>query len=209
MELHGISNDAIQALNPVACIILGPVIQNIFYPILNKLKVSFGPISRMALSFITMAATMAYAAGVQRLVYNTGPCFKAPLNCPASNGGNIPNAVNIWIQTPVYFLFGSAEIFGFVSLSEYSYTKAPKNMRTVVQALRLVTVCIGSALGMALSPVAVDPKLVYMYAGLAAAILTSTPLFWAYFYKYDKMDKALNSLDMEEAKKKDKKTQEA
>ena len=132
----------------------------------------------MALGFITMAAAMAFAAGVQQLIYNTGPCFKTPLNCPASNGGKTPNAVNVWIQTPLYFLLGSAEIFGFVSLSEYSYTKAPKNMRTVVQALRLVTVCIGSALGMALSPVAVDPKLVYMYAGLAAAQLASTPIFW-------------------------------
>lgn len=71
-------------------------------------------------------------------------------------------------------------------------------MRTVVQALRQVTAGVGSALGMALSPVAVDPKVLYMYVGLAVAMIITAPLFWVFFRTYDEIDEELNGLDMVE-----------
>ncbi|MCJ1250448.1 hypothetical protein MMC30_007676 [Trapelia coarctata] len=209
MELHGIPNDTYQAINPIVCIVLGPIIQKLLYPFLQRRKIPFGPIARMTVSFITMAAAMACAAGVQHLIYNAGPCYDAPLRCPASDGGKIPNSINVWIQTPIYFLLSLAEIFGFVSLSEYSYTKAPKNLRAVVQALRQVTAGVGSALGMALSPLAADPKVLYLYVGLAAAMMTSAPFFWAIFKKYDKMEEELNMLDAAGGKPDETKKQEA
>src|SRR2546421_6302876 len=99
MELHGLPNDTIQALNPIACIILGPIVQKILYPFLNNRKISFRPIARITVGFITVIASMAYAAGVQRLIYNAGPCYDQPLACSASDGGRIPNHVNVWLQT--------------------------------------------------------------------------------------------------------------
>jgi POT family proton-dependent oligopeptide transporter len=50
-------------------------------------------------------------------------------------------------------------------------------MRSVVQALRQVTAGVGSAFGMALSPVAKDPKALYMYVSLAVAMAISALLF--------------------------------
>lgn len=196
MRLGAIPNDTIQALNPIACVFLGPIIQKVLYPGLQNRGIAFGPISRMAWSFITMSSSMAYDAGLQKLIYTRGPCYASPLNCPGSNGGKIPNNISVWAQTPVYFLVAFAEILGFTTLSEYSYSKAPKDMRSLVQALRQVTAAIGSALGMALSPVAVDPKVMYLYTGLAATMIAVAPVFWAVFRKYDKIDDELNEIGL-------------
>ncbi len=194
MELHGVPNDSIQALNAIACVILGPIIQQVLYPFLNRRKIHFRPIARIAVGFIVIGAGMAYAAGVQQLIYNSGPCYDAPLKCAASDGGRVPNRVNVWVQTPTYFILAVAEIFGFVSASEYAYSKAPENMKAVVQALTQLTAGVGSAIGIAIAPVAKDPYLMIMYAALAGVMVPVTAAFWFMFKKYDKIDEELNSL---------------
>ena len=157
------------------------------------------------LTFFQVAAAMALAAGTQKAIYNTGPCYDSPLMCPASDGGKIPNRLSVWIQTPIYFILAFAEIFGFATLSEYSYSKAPKDMRSLVQALRQLTAGVGSALGMALSPVSKDPKVLYLYVGLAVVMAITAPVFWAFFAKYDDLDEELNNLDRLEAEESEKK----
>lgn len=186
MQLGGIPNDTIQALNPIACVLLGPLIQKGLYPMLRRHGIAFGPVSRMTTAFITMSAAMAFAAGVQKLIYTRGPCYDAPLTCQASENGSIPNDISVWVQTPVYFVLAFAEILGFATLSEYSYSEAPSDMRSLVQALRQISAAVGSALGMAVSPVAVDPKVMYLYVGLAAAMIVSTLGFWWAFKDYDR-----------------------
>ncbi|KAJ5173828.1 uncharacterized protein N7500_001759 [Penicillium coprophilum] len=192
MKLGFIPNDTIQALNPIACVLLGPIIQKLLYPGLHNHGIAFGEISRMTWAFITISSSMAFAAGLQKLIYTRGPCYEYPRSCPDSDGGKIPNNISVWVQTPSYFLLAFAEILGFTTLSEYSYSKAPKDMRSLVQALRQVTAAIGSALGMALSPVAVDPKVIYLYTGLAATMIAAAPFFWVAFRNYDNIDDELN-----------------
>ncbi|KAF2720992.1 peptide transporter PTR2-A [Polychaeton citri CBS 116435] len=194
-RLSGISNDTIQAFSPIACVLLCPVIQSVLYPSLQKYGTPFGPIARMTWAFIVMGAGMSIVAGLQKLIYTKGPCYQAPLACPASNGGSIPNDVSVWVQTPVYFLIAFAEILGFTTLSEYSYSKAPKDMRSLVQAFRQISAGLGSALGMALSPVAVDPKVMYLYTGLTVVMILSAPLFWVAFRNYDRIDEQMNALE--------------
>lgn len=187
MQLSGIPNDTISALNSIACVLLGPVIQKILYPTLRKFGFAFGPIARMTWAFIIMGAAMALTAGVQKLIYTSGPCFEHPLACPDSRGGSTPNEISVWAQIPTYFLLSFAEILGFTTLSEYSYSEAPQNMRSLVQALAQVSSATGSALGMALSPLAVDPEIMYMYTGLAVVMIVAGPAFWLAFKKHGKI----------------------
>ena len=196
MQLVGIPNDTIQALNCIACIVLGPIIQNLLYPFFAKRKIPFGPITRVMTAFIAIGASMAYAAGIQKLIYSRGPCYNMPLACPASDKGRIPNEINVFVQTPIYFILAVAEILGFVSASEYAYSKAPKNMKTVVQALTQATAGVGAAIGMAVSPAAKDPHLVIFYAALAGVTVGVTIVLWVLFRKYDRMDEELNTLEL-------------
>lgn len=200
MKLGSFPNDGIQVLNPVACVLLGPLIQKVLYPMLAKLRVPFGPLMRMATAFLMMGATFAYAAGLQRLIYDSGPCYATPLDCPAAQRDGqtpLPNDIGVWTQTPLYFLLAFSEIFGFVTLNEYTYSMAPKDMRTVVQAMRLLSAGVGSAIGIALGPASKDPDVLWLYVGLAASLGAAAPLFWTVEGRHDKDDQDVDTMLME------------
>lgn len=197
MNLHNVPNDMIQVFSGVACVIFGPIVQGL-YSFLAKRKIPFGPIARITAAFVVCAGSMAYAAGVQILIYKSGPCYEHPLACEASHGGQIPNQISVWVQLPVYFILAVAEIFGFVTASEYAYSKAPKDMKAVVQAIMQLTACVASALGMALSLVSKDPKLVIMYASLAAAMGLSAVVFFWKFRWYDEREDEMNKANVQQ-----------
>ncbi|KAI0893408.1 MFS general substrate transporter [Annulohypoxylon nitens] len=189
MKQQGVDNDTIQALNPIACIILAPLIQGVIFPFLRRRQIPFGPIMRMTFGFLFIGAAIAYAAGLQKLIYSRGPCYTRPLDCPAatheSSGIREPNNVSMWLQTPLQFLLAVGEILGLVALNEYTYSEAPPNIKTLVQALQDVAAEIAAALGIALGPVSKDPYLVVMYASLAGVSALSAVAFWAIFRKCD------------------------
>ncbi|KAI1880373.1 hypothetical protein JX265_001994 [Neoarthrinium moseri] len=189
MELHGVPNDMIQALAGIACVLLGPAIQWMNDAIAHR-NLFFGPMLRITLAFVFCSGAMAFSAGLQNLIYDAPPCYNAPRAC----GFEGPNYINVWIQTPVYFILAAAEIFGFVTASEYSYRKAPRDMKSIIQAFVQLTAAFGSALGMAISPVAKDPYLVIMYSSLAAAMAICGMIFWLCFRSYDKAEKAASHM---------------
>lgn len=197
MKLGPIPNDAIQVLNPIMYIVLGPIVQKILYPFLARHKIAFKPIARITVAFIAMAIAMGYASGVQGLIYSRGPCYTHPSSCPASDGRQNQNDITVWAQAPVYFILVVAEIFGFVTGTEYAYSKAPEGMKSVVQALWQSSAALGGALGMALSPVAKDPYLVILYGSLSGSMVVLSALFWILFKKYDVIDEQLNRLEVE------------
>lgn len=188
----------IQVFASVAVIVFGPLVQAT-YSFLGRHGISFPPIARMTLGFAISSVAMAYAAGFQRLIYSKGPCYDQPLACDASQGGSLPNRVNVWIQLPVYVLLAIGEILSLITAFEYVYNKAPKDVKTVVQALAQLTASLASALGMAISPVAHDPNMVIFYACLAGSMALTAVLFWWRFAKYDRIDAQLNQFaDSEE-----------
>lgn len=176
MELHGVPNDMIQALSGIAVVLLGPAIQGVM-SLLAKRRILLGPIVRMAISFIFTAAGMAFAGGVQQLIYSVPPCYNAPLACAESMGGTIPNNINVWMQTPIHFILASGEILGYVAMDEVSYTNSPQGLKSVVQAFKQLSNCLGSILGLALSPVSRDPYLVVLYSSLAGVMVLITGIF--------------------------------
>jgi len=195
MELHGIPNDIMQNIDPLTIIIFIPICDRLVYPLLRKWGIPFRPITRITMGFVFAALSMAYAAIVQHLIYNAGPCYKFPLACDASQGGTIPNRVHVAVQTPAYLLIGLSEIFASITGLEYAFTKAPASMKSFVMSMFLLTSAFGSALGIALSPTAKDPKLVTMYASLAGVTLIVAAIFWFLFKKYNAQEEDLNALE--------------
>lgn len=175
MELHGIPNDLIRTFNGIACAICGPILQKVFYPLLEKYHVSFKPIARITAAFLIMSIAMAYATIIQKLIYSSGPCYEFPLECAASKDGSIHNSVNAWIQVPLYFILAIAEILGFVSALECSYSKAPKDMKAIIQAFTQLMSGLDAALGIAVSSAAKNAQLVWLYTTLAG-VMAATAL---------------------------------
>lgn len=199
MTGHGIPNDLMQNFDPIAIIIFIPIFEFIVYPLLRKLHISFKPITRISVGFIVASLAMVYAAIVQHLIYIAGPCYDAPL-CDASkvNGVALGNDIHIAIQTPAYVLIGVSEIFASVSGLEYAYTKAPPSMKSFVQSMYLLTNAFGSAIGEALTPVAYDPAILWMFVGLACASFTTGCIFYALFYPLNAKEEEMNALDADE-----------
>jgi proton-dependent oligopeptide transporter, POT family len=186
MRSHGIPNDLLPTLNSVAVVVFLPILQHVVNPFLRQIRLPFPPVHRMLVGFTVEAAAMAYVAGVQKLIYSRGPCFHQPRHCPASKDGQIPNDVHSLIQLPVYILEGIGETFSNPAGYEYSYTKAPGSMKSVVQAAFQLSSAGGSALALALAPTYKDPEILVMYSSLAGCMFLDAIGFYALHRKYNK-----------------------
>ncbi|KAJ5304331.1 cytochrome P450 monooxygenase [Penicillium atrosanguineum] len=186
MVTYGIPNDMMKVAGAISGIIVAPIIQKGLYPFLTKRKVSFGPIARMTVGFLVLAFAMAYTTGVQKLIYQSGPCYDNPLACAAAKDRTIPNQVSVFLQIPIYFGGSLAEVFCFTTGTEYAYNKAPKNMKTLVQAIWLGMGGIGACLALAFTPLTRDPHLVTMYAILTGLLGGAGVLLYVLFRRLDK-----------------------
>lgn len=204
MNLHGIPNDLMQNWDPITIIIFIPICDYLLYPGLNKLGFKMYPVTRIFWGFVLGAGAMAYAAGVQKLIYSSGPCYDAPAACPAAlqaDGTYAPNNVHVAVQAPAYLLIGLSEIFASITGLEYAFTKAPASMKSFIMSLFLLTSAVGSALSIALSPTAEDPKLLWMYTGLAASCFIAGVVFWLLYSRYNDTEESMNALDQVTAAK--------
>ncbi|KAK9491068.1 POT family-domain-containing protein [Lipomyces doorenjongii] len=197
MNTHGIPNDIMQNINPIAIIIFIPICDSFVYPYLRRIGIPFKPITRIFFGFLFGTIAMAYAAIVQHLIYTSGPCYEYPLACDASSGGQIPNDVHVAIQTPAYFFIAMSEIFASITGLEYAYTKAPTSMKSFVMSMYLLMNAFGSALGIAISPTAKDPDMVWTYTSLAIVTFFCGCFFFLIFRRFNKDEDVLNSLDNE------------
>lgn len=197
MHTYGLPNDVFQNLSALAVIISMPVMQQLVYPALQKLKIPYPPINRITTGFFLQAAAMAYTSGVQKIIYSAAPCYEMPLKCPLSVGGSIPNNVSVALQVPAYVLDGLAGTLYYPTGQEYAYTKAPSSMRSLIQAVLMFTVAVGAALGIALSPLYRDPTILILYASLAGVMVLSGCIFMLSFRKYNREEEGMNRLGIE------------
>ncbi|KAH9819768.1 di/tri peptide transporter 2, partial [Teratosphaeria destructans] len=184
MALHGLPNDIMGNINPISIIIFIPLCDRLLYPALRRTGIAFKPITRIFVGFLLAAAAMAYAAYVQKLIYDSPPCYTQPLKCAAAlrpDGTYAPNGIHVALQTPAYVLIGMSEIFASITGLEYAYTQAPPSMRSLITSMFLLTTALGAILGAVVSPFAVDPTLLWMYVGLAVAGLATGIVFWFRF----------------------------
>ena len=183
MSTHGIPNDFLPNINAIVVIVVLPIIQHGVYPVLRRCHIPFTPISRITVGFIIEAASMAYVAGIQKLIYSRPPCYSHPRKCADSDGGKIPNDVHVLTQLPVYVLEGLGETFTAPAGYEYAYTKAPQSMKTVVQAAFQLSSGAGSAIAIALAGTYNDPKLLVLFCSLAGCMFLDACIFRFVFRK--------------------------
>jgi POT family proton-dependent oligopeptide transporter len=199
MALHGIPNDLMQNFDPIAIIVFLPIVDQVLMPTLRKHKIPFPPINRIVTGFWIASLAMVYAAVIQYYIYQAGPCYDHPL-CDAAMGPDgviTGNNIHIAAQTGAYMLIGISEIFASVTGLEYAYTKAPPSMKSFVQSMYLLTNAFGSAISEALNPVLVDPKIQWMYVGLAVASFLAGCAIWILFHHLNAQEDEMNALDQD------------
>jgi proton-dependent oligopeptide transporter, POT family len=190
MSTHGLPNDVLSNLDPFALIILIPICDRIIYPALRRAGINFSPIKRITFGFFTGAAAMIWSAVVQHYVYKTSPCGYHASDCTEPD----VSPLNVWIQTGSYVLIALSEIFASITSLEYAFTKAPKNMRSLVMGICLFMSALSSAIGEAFVSLSTDPLLVWNYGTMAVLAAISGVIFWFQFRHLDAQDEDLNNI---------------
>jgi POT family proton-dependent oligopeptide transporter len=194
MERHGVPNDILSNLNPFSLLIFIAINDRFIYPALRKAGIKFTPIKKITAGFFTGCAAMIWAAVIQYYIYETRECGYNISNLIDGEECDAIAPINVWAQTGSYVLIALAEVFASITSLEYAYSKAPKNMRSMVQAVALFMTAFSAALGQALVGLAADPLLVWNYAVVAILAFIAGCCFWLQFRGLDKQEDELNNL---------------
>lgn len=190
MTRNGLPTEIVSNLDPFALIILIPICDLFIYPALRRAGFNFTPIKRIAWGFFTASASMIWAAVLQYYIYQTNPCG---YEADAATCEDV-SSLNVWIQSGSYILIAISEILASITTLEYAFTKAPKNMRSLVMSVNLFMSAISAALGEAFVPLAEDPLLIWNYGVFAVVSFIAGVLFWLAFRKLDANEDKLNML---------------
>ncbi|KAF5706617.1 proton-dependent oligopeptide transporter POT family [Fusarium globosum] len=199
MQRHGVPNDILSNLNPFALLIFIPLNDFFIYPALRKAGFRFTPIKKITAGFFTGAAAMIWAAVVQHYIYQKSECgmYASGEIWSEAEGKMVICAeapINVWAQTGSYVLIALSEVFASITSLEYAFSKAPKNMRSMVQAVALFMTAFSAALGQALVGLAADPLLVWNYGVVAILAVIAGTCFWLQFKDLDIHEDDLNAL---------------
>lgn len=114
----------IQVLNPILVMILIPLFQFAVYPAVDKVF-KLTPIRKLSIGFFFTTASFAVVAQAQELI----------------DAGQTPSiAWQLW----AYVLLTSGEVMISITGLEFSYTQAPKTMKSVIMAVWLFSVSLGN-----------------------------------------------------------------
>jgi POT family proton-dependent oligopeptide transporter len=194
MQTHGLPNDVLSNLDPFALIIFIPICDIFIYPALRRAGIRFTPIKKITAGFLTGSAAMIWAAVLQHYIYKTNPCGDRAATCEDGDKNALVSPINVWAQTGAYVLIAFSEIFASITGLEYAFTKAPKNMRSLVMSVFLFASAISAALGEAFVSLSADPLLVWNYAVMAVLSAIAGVLFWISFRHLDAVEDELNLL---------------
>ncbi|OWB55212.1 hypothetical protein B5S28_g1080 [[Candida] boidinii] len=173
MVTDGLSNDFYQSFNPLAIVILIPILDYIVYPMLTKYRIEFKSYNRITLGFLLAAIGSIIGAILQELIYRTSPCGYFATDCEIEPRVAPMNA--IW-DSLMFSLQAIGECFATITAYELAYTRSPDKMEGFVIALFLFTNAISAVLGEFISIFAFDPYLTLIFTfcgglGLIFAIL--------------------------------------
>lgn len=189
MRLNGVPNDILANLNPFSLIILIPICDLLIFPALRRAGIKFSPIKKITLGFYFAMAAMIWACVLQAFIYRDSECgnYAAGEDCE-------PSSINVWAQSGSYILIAMSEILASVTSLEYAFTKAPRNMRSLVTAFALFMNAISAAIGQALVSLSADPLLVWNYGVVAVLAFIGGTCFWFQYRGLDRQEDALNML---------------
>ncbi len=114
----------IQAANPLLIMLLVPIFSYIIYPQISKI-IELTALKKIALGLFLSSIAFAIAAYVQMLIDN----------------GLVPHIA--W-QLLAYLLLTAAEVMVSITCLEFSYTQAPKRMKSFVMALFFMSISLGN-----------------------------------------------------------------
>ena len=188
MTLNNLPNDVLSNLDPFALIIFIPIMDLLIYPAMRKAGINFSPIKKITCGFFFGTAAMIWAAVIQQYIYWQSDCGWYAGECDTVVG------INVWAQTGAYVLLAISEIFASITSLEYAFSKAPRNMRSMVMAFSLFMSALAAAVGEGFVYLAEDPLLVWNYGVAGVLSFIGGVCFWLLYRDLDRDEDKLNML---------------
>lgn len=180
MNLNGVPNDLFSNFNPLAIIVVIPVLDYIVYPLLRRLRINFRPIQRVFLGFVIAAMSQVAGAVLQHRVYQTSPCGNHSTYCPE------PSPISAWQASSIYILAGASECFAMATIYALAYTRAAPSMKGLTTALFLFTSAISAAISLAVTPALNDPHLVIVFSVIGGVTFLAGVVMFIQFFNLHK-----------------------
>ena len=114
----------VQVVNPLFVLILIPLFQLVIYPTVNKVF-TLTPLRKITIGFFLTAGSFVFLAVAQEKI-DTG------------------TQASVWWQLWAYVALTAGEVMISITGLEFSYTQAPKTMKSVVMAFWLASVSLGN-----------------------------------------------------------------
>lgn len=161
---HTYSAAQLQALNPALVLLLVPLLNWLVYPALERRGVVLAPLRKMTWGMFVTVLSFAAAAVLQTAI----------------DAGHAPHA--LW-QVPQYVLLTLGEVLVSVTGLEFSYTQAPRSMRSTIMSIWYLTVFLGNLLTAAVTKLVRVEGAAYFWM-FAALMLAAALVFRAVAARY-------------------------
>lgn len=139
MDLQLTSNFSLTAdqtatFNPLFCLILIPLFDNFVYPFLSKMRITYKPLRRMKVGMFLTSISF-FAAGLLQIYVS-----RHPKEISFAIQVIRYQSINLSLQSIQYLILTTGEVLVSISGLEFSYSQAPKSMKSVMMAMWLMTV---------------------------------------------------------------------
>lgn len=115
----------VQAINPLLIMLMIPLFTYSVYPTINRV-VRLTPLRKVAMGMFLMVAAFAITAYAEMLIDRQG------------------QPPTIWWQLLAFLLLTTAELMVSITCLEFSYTQAPKKMKSLIMGLYLLSNAVGN-----------------------------------------------------------------
>ncbi|MDB6123619.1 MAG: proton-dependent oligopeptide transporter family [Pedosphaera sp.] len=174
MDRHWLGRDwlpaQIQAINPILILVYIPLFTYVIYPLINKVF-PLTPLRKISIGFFVTAASFLIPAYVESKIV----------------AGQTPHI--IW-QFFAYTLLIAGEIFVSITALEFSYTQAPKRMKSLIMGIFLASVTLGNVFTAAVNAFIKNPDKTSKLSGpsyylfFAGAMFVAALLFIFFAARY-------------------------
>jgi POT family proton-dependent oligopeptide transporter len=151
----------ISAWNPIMVMGLIPLFSMGLYPMLDKMGIKTTPIRRMTWGMFVAAGSFAFVGGLQMWMDTSG------------------DKINVMWQFFPYLIITMAEVMISITGLEFSYTQAPRSMKSAIMSIWLLTVFFGNLITAYVSKVNFFPVAstgYFMFFAILMAVFAG--VFW-------------------------------
>eukprot|EP00121_Abeoforma_whisleri_P015600 Awhi_evm2s14360 len=141
----------LNTFNCLIIVILIPIVDHGLYPLMDKIGFPLTKLRRVGvgLFFVNLAVLL---AGFLEIARKAAPSTGEVSICSSCDGIDCDDAIytndiNMLIQIPQFMLVGVGEIFAAITYYDLFYSEVPDSMRSVCQALNMLTTSLGTMVG--------------------------------------------------------------